>query len=427
MPFISPVCTTISGRCRRCAGRQAVVRDHAGLPCGIRRPSLRPAPRRRARGRQARERTGAPAQRDRAQLVASRREPSRTGPVSQSTTTDGDPAAASSQRCAAVGDRIGPGRCARPSVTTTSNGRRAGSRSRSTRARARAAAARRRGECGRRSAARQAAPSRVSTVDVGGSSSVGLPAPPEGHQPDLVAPLVGVEQQRQDRGLDRPIRCAGGHRSAGVDQKSTRLPRGPRARAWRRSSRAQHAARCDRRGRARADAARRRSSVALVCSRVSRSAAGPGARPCGRCRHASAPAAPRPQARPTPTVGTPQQLRAIGRRRGRPPARSAGGCCCRPPRRLPAVPPARSRSSRSGPPPCRVVVRRSGRVFGPASCDRLLERLLVDPGRAGRVERVVGRRRCRCGSASRAAARTSSAVTSVRPVPGGERDRGARR
>ena len=56
----------------------------------------------------------------------------------------------------------------------------------------------------------------MSTEDVGGSASVGL-AGAERDEPDLVAALVGVEQQREDRGLDLLHALARGHRAGGVD------------------------------------------------------------------------------------------------------------------------------------------------------------------------------------------------------------------
>ena len=111
---------------------------------------------------------------------------------------------------------------ARPSVTTTSRGRRRGSRIRSS-SRTRAASSSPSASGVRppagRSASRSAA---ISTESRGRQHEVSAVAA-EGDQPDLVAALVGVEQQRQDRGLHLLHPLARGHRARGVDAEQDQV------------------------------------------------------------------------------------------------------------------------------------------------------------------------------------------------------------
>ena len=220
LPFISPVCTTSSGRLRR----WRVVRPSAGTATGLAlghgRTSLRGAGGVHhagdAVGGQVGERDqGAPAA---AAIPAAR--PSRTGPASQSTTTVAIPSAASSS-AARQASRTGslPGRAAtvaRPSVSTTSSGAAAGvaqpfgreqpaGPQQAVRQR-RAAAGAQVGEPGLRG--RHARGRRQHDLGAGAA---------ERQQPDLVAALVGVAQQRQHRAGDGRHPLARGHRPGGVD------------------------------------------------------------------------------------------------------------------------------------------------------------------------------------------------------------------
>ena len=151
--------------------------------------------------------------------------PSRTGPSSQSTTTRRDAGAAS--RAGAPRARIGAP-AGVPAVGDDDEQRPArGSRSRSDPQHVGAcAAARRRAACGHRSAARPSGAAAASTREVGGSDERRPSCAAEDDQPDLVAPLVGVGQQRQHRALDRahPLRAPPSSRWRRREQHQVALP-----------------------------------------------------------------------------------------------------------------------------------------------------------------------------------------------------------
>ena len=111
---------------------------------------------------------------------------------------------------------------ARPSVTTTSSGRRRGSRIPSTRsvsaAQSSPSASGVRPPLGS-SANRRAA---TSTEEVGGRARV-APGAPERDQPDLVPALVGVQQQRQHGRLHRLHPPPGRHRAGRVDAEQDQV------------------------------------------------------------------------------------------------------------------------------------------------------------------------------------------------------------
>ncbi len=103
-------------------------------------------------------------------------------------------------------------------MTTTQQRAPGGSRSRSTRSTSRA----RQQPGGQRGAAagRQPLQPGRARLDRRGRRQRQLgPGAAEGDQADLVAPLVGVQQQRQHRALDRRHPLAGGHRAGGVDHE----------------------------------------------------------------------------------------------------------------------------------------------------------------------------------------------------------------
>ena len=223
-PFMSPVCTISSGRLRRCR----VVRPSSGTVVGyaLRHQATVPVS-------GARPTSASRAGRELVQLQARAAELRRRGP------RPGRAAPArtrSRRRCVATpvareavprpGIGSPPAVC-RPSVTTTSSGRRSrvahpldaqgGVRLEQPGGQRRAAAGRQRRQPGR------------GRVDRRGRRQQQLGAgAAERDQPDLVAALVGVEQQRQHRALDRAPSAA----RAAIDPlasttNSTRLPSRP--------------------------------------------------------------------------------------------------------------------------------------------------------------------------------------------------------
>ena len=226
--------------------------------------------------------------------------PRRTGPVSQSTTTEAIPLGRQPFRgcrrirpagVAAVGDddqQRPAGRVAQPLDRQDPSGAQQ--------------------TCGQRGAAagRQCRELGGGAFDARGRSQrhdrVGTARrSPKRHQPDLVAPLVGIQQQREDPRSSRP---ASDRARPSIRWRRRRTApgsiRGPRAppRADRRVAAAD---RRDRRGRGRSDAARRRAGWRSVCSRVSRS---PGGRaPTVRPEPAASVRPRRPAGPATPAVG----------------------------------------------------------------------------------------------------------------------------
>ena len=430
LPFISPVCTSEQRPVAPLPRGQPVLRHRLrAVPWAV-----RPASRAGGRWRPATSAASSSSRSVSAPRARAERagQPSRTGPLSQSTTTRGVAGRASRPAAArARGDRRRAPPVARPSVTTTSSGRRCGSRdaldAQQLGARSRPAASGVRPPVG---SVGQPARRPASTRPGGRERHARRPVAAEGDQADLVAPLVGVEQQRQHGALHR---------------------RHPRARSpssrWRRTTKSDQVAL----------AALERGLAQVLRRRPDRAPAAAAARTAGAARRAwhgggqvqrrgrgrRAGATPRPRSetrrarapagRPAPMPGT-----SVAVRNGR---RTA----CRPPRRAQRRAAAPSRSSSSLPPPgprsralsrtsvavgatavraAAVGGRRAGSSSGP-SCPAASVEGLRRASRRRRPGASKGLRRRRCGRASRAATRTSSSVTTSRPRPGGVRDGGA--
>ena len=400
------------------AGGEPVVRDGVGTcPCGIgvllRRRARRVHDAGDAVGRQLGERD----QRRRRRGTASRAaRPRRTGPDSQSTTTVATrrrPAGRRRGRRRGRGRR--PGRAAtvaRPSVRSTSSGAATGIAQPLDRAAPRGPAAgpsasgvrppvRRRGEPGLRGRARwtsaAARPRRRRAA--------------EGDQPDLVAALVGVAQQRQHGAGDR------GHAACGRPSSRTRrrrtargCPRGPRARrgAGRRAAaRARRPTRPRRRwcGAAAATVAGRcRSAARRGVPSVGRTTRPESVRARDRC-----PGAPSPRPGTCEPPGPERRRRRAARasRTRRRPRReafgdrpdAASGTSDRPDAGVRSVGRAARerrrgrRHRRPGGRPGRARRRRSGSGSGRRSSQGLVERLLVDPRLVERVAAAPVRQR----------------------------------
>ena len=430
------MCTTSSGRSRRCrvvspsSGTTArlALRHQAALRCRGRRPGQRHRHRARRAGRTRRPWP--------ARAAAS---PSRTGPLSQSTTTLGDPAGAAPARRARSADPAR--RWRRPSVTHDQQ-RRAGAgpgsapRAAPRPARSRPAASGVRPPVGS---------SAADGADLDGwrsaaAARLGAGAR-ERDQPDLVPALVGVQQQRQHGPLDRCHPPPGGHRAGRVDARTAPgCASRPSRTASRRSARR-------RSSQPRAAAARPTRPGARWCSRPP----GPASRRPGRCARTPPSASPAGPPSPRPatvsvcgryaaTAGAGDRAdRAAGaavaavrgRLGGRRPARRGG----RVRRRLPgaAAGPsveARSSGSRRGRRrpgrrrPARAVGRSGpssgGSSSGSGACSRSACSSCSSSS-PGRVERV------RAGGGAAAPGgrrrRTSSAVTRSRPCQAAQRDR----
>ena len=271
------------------AGGEPVVRHrrrHA-LRRHVRPPSTT---RRRRRRRPTAPRAAARRRPGAAPSSAAR--PSRTGPVSQSTTTQAAPLRA---RWAAASSGAGPLVC-RPSVTTTTSARRARSRTCSTRstsaARSRPARQRRAPAGRQRGQPRRRRPRRCV---VGGSDELGVARRGSVTSADLVAALVGVGEQAEHGALDGAHARAGGHRAGGVDDEQHEVALAALADGLAQVAAAQH----ERRGRC--------ARAPRWCGAAARSVA-------ARCSEASRPAGRRaPVSRPLPPV----RCASGGRRRRR--------------------------------------------------------------------------------------------------------------
>ncbi len=204
-PLPSPVWMISSGRLRRCRVVSPSAGTWSGWPSGIRRPVDDAAGRAGSRCYWTTDEHWSAATSSTLTCWAPRcwlrvaARPRVNRPVSQSITTEAMPAGPQSGRRPGGTGRTASGpKVARPSVTRTSRGRRRGSRMRSSRrvsaAQTSPSASGVRPPLGSSSSRRAA----TSTEDVGRQRERGLAAP-EGDQPDLVAPLVGVEQQRHAR------------------------------------------------------------------------------------------------------------------------------------------------------------------------------------------------------------------------------------